>query len=156
MTAHAHARETVRTEVVATATARVPVRVTVQASGPSGTVRVTRSGVLAARVRATERVEVTQMAPGAARRCVAGPSRGGARTIALRQAYARALAEAHAHAAKVAARALRALARREYPAVLAKARADAAARATRMALQARSELTAQARARARTLAADGG
>ncbi len=144
----AEARVTARSSIVITATSETPVSVTEEAGGANGTIVVTRSETTVARVSATQPVAVARTELASGRACASGSSSTAARSLALRIAYTRALARAHASAEATAARALRTLERRLYPSVLAKARAAADARAKQLALGARNRLAAQAEAEA--------
>ena len=76
------------------ATAQAPVSVTEQATGPNGIATVTRSTTSVARMSAKQPVAVTRTEIARARACSSGNSLAAARTLALRIAYARALARA--------------------------------------------------------------
>ena len=152
VTTTAEAQSDDRSAIVITASAEAPLQVTEQASGPRGIVTVTRSEIVTARVKADEPVEVKRTSGARARACANADSTTAARTAALRVAYARALAAAHALAAKQAAQALTAALHNRYPSVLAQTRNQAAARARRLALSAEPSLAARAQAEARSRA----
>jgi hypothetical protein len=154
VTTRAEAQAAVRSAVVATAIVQAPVAVTEQASGPKGIATVSRSEVASARIQADQPVEIKRTAVAQARACTNSDSFGGARTIALRQAYAMALATARAQAAKDAAGEVASVAREQYPSVLAQARAEAGARAHQLALAAEARLEGEAQAEARQRAGD--
>lgn len=154
VTTDAEARSDERSAIVINATAAAPVRVSEQAAGPNGIATVTRSEVVSARIKADEPIEVERTTGARARVCADGESSTAARTTALRAAYARALAAAHALAVRQAARSLTRLIRSEYPTVLAEARGRASARAHGLALRAATALAAQARSEARQRAGD--
>jgi hypothetical protein len=145
----AAAAVTTHSAIVITATAQAPVRVTEQASGPSGTATVALSETVAGRLRLSQPVSVRRAASAAARACADAGSFTAAHHTALRIAYRHALADAHAVAARRAASSLRSLTHRMYPSVLAHARAKAAARAHRLAVAAAPRLAARAAAEAR-------
>ena len=144
----AEARVTARSSIVVTTTSEAPVVVTEEASGPNGTIVVTRSGSTAARVSASQPVAVTRTDVASAHACASGNSSTAARTLALRLAYPRALDRAHASAEAAAAQALRTLMRGLYPSVLARARGASDVRAQRLAVGVRGRLAAQAHAEA--------
>lgn len=154
VTTRAVAQAAARSAIVITASAQAPVAVSQQASGPNGIFTVTRSDVVAARVQADQPVEVRRVAAAQARACANSDSSAGARTAALRQAYALALSAAHTQAAKDAAGELDTVIRKQYRSVLAQARAKAEARARQLALAAEGTLAAEARAQARRRAGD--
>lgn len=154
VTTTAEAEVAERSAIVITATARAPISVTEQASGPRGIATVTRSEVVTARVRADEPVEVKRTTGAHARACANGPSSTAARTAALRLAYGRALTDAHALAARQAAHSVTALVHTQYPRILAQAKGKADTRAHELALSAGATLEAQARAQARQRAGD--
>lgn len=154
VTTRAGAPASERSAIVITATSEAPVTVTEQAGGPRGIATVTRSAVVTARVRADQPVEVQRTAVAQARACGNSDSSGGARTVALRHAYAVALAAAHAQAAKDAAGELASVVHEQYPSVLAQAQAKADARAHQLALAAEPRLEAEALAEARRRAGD--
>ncbi len=158
------ARACVRTGAAATveerstirlrATVEAPVSVTEQATGPNGTVAVTRSEVLSATATATEPVAVKRTADDRARACANGESSTAAHTAALRLAYADALTRAHAIAMHQAAGALTALINSRYHAVLDAAKRKAGTRAHKLALAAEAPLATKAAEEARKRAGD--
>jgi hypothetical protein len=154
VTASARALSADRSAIVITASARAPVRVIEQASGPRGVATVTRGEMVIARASADQPVEVKRAAGASADACARGGSMTAARDAALRQAFGRALAAAHAVAAKEAGESLRQLMQREYPSVAATARSAAVGRARQEALAAEASLAAQARTQARNEAGD--
>jgi len=149
VTTAAEAQSDDRSAIVLNATASAPVRVSEQATGPNGVAIVTRSEVVTARIKADEPVEVKRTTDASARACARGESSTAARTTALRAAYARARAAAHALAVRQAAASLSRLIHGEYPTVLADAKSRAAARAHELAVQASITLAAKAAAEAR-------
>jgi hypothetical protein len=149
VTTRAEAQAEDHSAIVITATAQAPVLVTEHAVGPKGIATVTRSGVATARVRAEQPVGVKRTAVAQARACANSASSGGARTAALRRAYAVALAAAHAQAIKDAAGELATAMHEQYPSVLAQARTKAEARAHQLARAAEAPFAREAQAEAR-------
>lgn len=154
VTTSARALSDDRSAIVVTASAQAPVNVTEQASGPKGVAAVTRGEVLTARARADQPLEVKRTAGARARACADGDSRTAARAAAVREAFSRALAVAHALASEEARQSLRALMQREYRSVAATAQSAATSRAHRLALAAEPALASQAHAEARSRAGD--
>lgn len=149
VTAHAQAQAVARGTAAGTATATAPVTVTERATGPKGSVAVTRSATLVERARTHAVLTVGQSATKAARACATG---AGARSSALQRAYALALARARATARTHAHRALQRLVRRVAPVELARAHQEASlrARSAAAALRRSLERAAHRQAVART------
>jgi len=145
VTAHAQAQAVARGTAAGTATATAPVTVTERATGPKGSVAVTRSATLVERARTHAVLTVGQSATKAARACATG---AGARSSALQRAYALALARARATARTHAHRALQRLVRRVAPVELARARQEASLRARSAAAALRRSLERAARRQA--------
>jgi hypothetical protein len=147
--APAEAQVTAQSEIVITANEEAPVSATERAIGPNGTASVTKQALESARLRVSEPVSVKRVAKARAGACANADSSTAAHDLALRKASTVALASAHAAAARSAQTALRALMRRLYPAVLQRARAEAAVHARQLAHRALPALEAQAAAAAR-------
>jgi hypothetical protein len=141
MTTRAQAQATLRGTVSATATGTAPLRVVQKVRGSRSVVTVTRTASFTAKVGATRIVGVKQVSVGSGHACATAASLPAARGLAIRHAYAIAMANAHRQATAGARQGLHRLEKRAYPSVLAQAQLAAQQRSRAQATAALPALT---------------